>query len=160
MVFLMCLGVLQISVTRSGIKGLWLTKSGFVNRCLAVILIVIGPTYFFVQPIFGFDISCFGNGVIGCFSKTLNMDEIGFARNINEFDGGIAGAQQAIWFSLAALLSICVSAVSGAFVTGLHSSKLNNEAYGLAMLSYSSYITTLNRSVKFVWKNCKTNFQA
>ena len=39
------------------------------------------------------------------------------------------------------------------------SSKLNNEAYGLAMLSYSSYITTLNRSVKFVWKNCKTNFK-
>jgi len=158
MVFLMCLGVLQISVTRSGIKGLWLTKSGFVNRCLAVILIVFGPIYFFGQPIFGFDISCFGNAVISCFSKTMSMDEIGFVRNINDFDGGLAGAQQAFWFSLSALLSICVSAVSGAFVTGFHSSKLNDEAYGLEMLSYSSYLTTFNKSVKFVWKSFKTNF--
>ena len=158
MVFLMCLGVLQISVSRSGIKGLWLTKSGFVNRCLGVILIVLGPIYFFVLPIFTFDFSCFGNAVISCFSKTMSTDEIGFVRNINDFDGGLAGAQQAFWFSLAALLSICVSAVSGAFVTRFYSSKLNDETYGLAMLSYSSYLATFNKSVKFLWKSFKTNF--
>jgi len=154
----MCLGVLQISVSRSGIKGLWLTKSGFVNRCLGVILIVLGPIYFFVLPIFTFDFSCFGNAVISCFSKTMSTDEIGFVRNINDFDGGLAGAQQAFWFSLAALLSICVSAVSGAFVTRFYSSKLNDETYGLAMLSYSSYLATFNKSVKFLWKSFKTNF--
>ena len=158
MVFLMCLGVLQISVSRSGIKGLWLTKSGFVNRCLGVILIVLGPIYFFVLPIFTFDFSCFGNAVISCFSKTMSTDEIGFVRNINDFDGGLAGAQQAFWFSLAALLSICVSAVSGAFVTRFYSSNLNDETYGLAMLSYSSYLATFNKSVKFLWKSFKTNF--
>ena len=158
MVFLMCLGVLQISVSRSGIKGLWLTKSGFVNRCLGVILIVLGPIYFFVLPIFTFDFSCFGNAVISCFSKTMSMDEIGFVRNVNDLDGGLAGAQQAFWFSLAALLSICVSAVSGAFVTRSYSSKLNDETYGLAMLIYSSYLATFNKSVKFLWKSFKTNF--
>ena len=158
MVFLMCLGVLQISVSRSGIKGLWLTKSGFVNRCLGVILIVLGPIYFFVLPIFTFDFSCFGNAVISCFSKTMSMDEIGFVRNVNDLDGGLAGAQQAFWFSLAALLSICVSAVSGAFVTRFYSSNLNDETYGLAMLSYSSYLATFIKSVKFLWKSFKTNF--
>ena len=94
------------------------------------------------------------------FQALILLPEIALTNQFSRRFEKFFGAQQAIWFSLAALLSICVSAVSGAFVTGFHSSKLNNEGYGLAMLSYSSYITTLNRSVKFVWKNCKTNFQA
>ena len=49
--FLASLGTMQVAVTISGARGLWLTPHRAMTRWLGIVLIVTGFLIFFAQPL-------------------------------------------------------------------------------------------------------------
>ena len=114
--FLASLGTLQIAVTNSGIRGLWLTPNRRVTRWLGAAFIIAGVVIFFIQPLW--IEGPWATGSVDADSVTrvwgqAEWGDLGGARNVNDIHGGLDGTKQAIWFPLAAILAFVVSALVG-----------------------------------------------
>lgn len=115
--FLLSLGTLQIAVTISGIRGLWLTPHPTVTRWLGIALIVTGIVIFFAQPMWVEGPWAAGTVEADSVSREMGLadwNELAGARNVNDIHGGLDGVDQAAKFPIAAALAIIVSAVVGA----------------------------------------------
>ncbi|MCZ6539693.1 MAG: hypothetical protein O6922_07690 [Chloroflexi bacterium] len=115
--FLASLGTMQVSVTVSGARGLWLTPQRTITRWLGIALIAAGFLIFFTQPLW-ID-GPWAAGSVEADSATREWGRAGWAdlaaaRNVNDFHGGLDGNEQAIFFSLAAVLAFATSALIGA----------------------------------------------
>jgi hypothetical protein len=115
--FLLSLGTLQISVTISGIRGLWLTPNRTVTRWLGIALIITGIIIFFAQPLWVEGPWAEGTVEADSISRdwgTASWNELAGARNVNDIHGGLDGTEQSAWFPIAAILAFAVSVVVGA----------------------------------------------
>ena len=159
--FLTSLGTLQISVTISGARGLWLTPHRTVTRWLGIGLIVAGVLIFYGQPLW--IEGPWAEGSVEANSATLawgqsSWSELSGARNVNDIHGGLDGRTQAIWFPLAAVLAIVTSAVVGSLSLRItksaeldpgESDPVDDSSDGIAGLSNRSYFSNLPVS----WRN-------
>ena len=156
--FLSSLGTLQIAVTSSGIRGLWLTPYRRVTRWLGFVCIITGVLVFFGQPLF-ID-GPWAAGSVQADSTirewgTASWDELAGARNVNDIHGGLDGVVQAIWFPLAAISAFAVSVVFGALSVKTESisnhlrvdAKLD-DTDGLTGLVHRSYFSNLPISAR------------
>ena len=114
--FLASLGTMQVALTISGARGLWLTPYRATTRWLGIALIIAGFSIFFAQPLW-ID-GPWAAGSVEADSATrewgqADWADLAGARNVNDIHGGLDGTKQAIWFPLASVLAFIVSAVIG-----------------------------------------------
>ena len=116
--FLVSLGALQITVSISGIRGLWLTSNRAFNRVVGVMLIVSGLCFYIFSPIWIEGPWAAGSVVDGTSEGrvwgTAALNEISGARNLNDIHGGMAGTAYAVFFLLSAVLATLFAAIIGA----------------------------------------------
>ena len=163
--FLSSLGTLQIAVTSSGIRGLWLTPYRRVTRWLGFICIFTAIIVFFGQPLFVDGPWAAGSVQSESSTRewgTASWDDLAGARNINDIHGGLDGVDQAIWFSLAVISAFVVSVVFGAISVkaganskefGVDAKSHNND--GLTGLAYRSYFSNLPISIRNFYENSR-----
>ena len=154
--FLSSLGTLQIAVTGSGIRALWLTPYRRVTRWLGFVCIITGVLLFLGQPLF-ID-GPWAAGSVQADSTTrawgvASWDELAGARNVNDIHGGLDGVDQALWFSLGAIFAFAVSVVFGALSIKVIAKELTvdtklDDIDGLAGLVHRSYFFNLPISVR------------
>ena len=117
--FLVSLGALQISVSISGIRGLWLLPHRNLTRALGILLIILGLGYYLLSPLWIEGPWAAGSVVDGTSENriwgTAALDEISAARNVNDIHGGMAGTAYAVFFVLSAVLATLFAAAIGAF---------------------------------------------
>jgi len=154
--FLSSLGTLQIAVTGSGIRALWLTPYRRVTRWLGFVCIITGVLFFFGQPLFVDGPWAAGSVQANSTTREWGLaswGELAGARNVNDIHGGLDGVDQAIWFSLAVIFSFAVSVVFGALSIKAITKKLkvdpkSDDTDGLAGLVHRSYFSNLPISVR------------
>ncbi len=116
--FLVSLGTLQIAVTISGIRGLWLLPNRNLTRYLGILIIVVGIAYYILSPIWIEGPWAAGSVIDGTSENrewgTAVLSEISGARNLNDIHGGMAGTAYAIYFVASAVLATLFAAVIGA----------------------------------------------
>ena len=121
--FLVSLGALQIAVTISGIRGLWLLSNRNLTRYLGILLIFIGFAYYIFSPIWIEGPWAAGSVIDGTSENrqwgTATLSEISGARNLNDIHGGMAGTAYAIYFVLSAVLATLFAAIVGAITIRL-----------------------------------------
>ena len=150
------LGTLQIAVTSSGIRGLWLMPYRRATRWLGFVCIITGIIVFFGQPLFIDGPWAAGSVQADSTTRewgTASWYELAGARNVNDIHGGLDGVVQAIWFSLAAISAFAVSVVFGALSIKAITKELKVDAKfddtdGLAGLVHRSYFSNLPISVR------------
>ena len=115
--FLVSLGTLQIAVTISGIRGLWLLPNRKLTRYLGILLIVVGLAYYIFSPIWIEGPWAAGSVIDGTSENrqwgTATLGEISGARNLNDIHGGMAGTAYAIYFIFSAVLATLFAAIIG-----------------------------------------------
>ena len=163
--FLSSLGTLQIAVTSSGIRGLWLTPYRRVTRWLGFMCIVTSIIVFFGQPLFVDGPWAAGSVQADSSTRewgTASWDELAGARNINDIHGGLDGVDQAIWFPLAAISAFVVSVIFGAISVkaGVNSKEFSvdeksHNSYGLTGLVNRSYFSNLQISIRNFRKDAR-----
>ena len=115
--FLVSLGALQIAVSISGIRGLWVLPHRNLTRAFGILLIILGLGYYLLSPLWIEGPWAAGSVVDGTSAgrewSTATIDEISAARNINDIHGGMAGTAYAIVFMLSAVLATTFAAIVG-----------------------------------------------
>ncbi len=116
--FLVSLGSLQIAVSISGIRGLWLTPKPSLNRIVGILLIVGGLAFYIFSPIWVEGPWASGSVVDGTSENRIwgvaELGEISGARNLNDIHGGMAGTAYAGFFLMSAALATVLAAIIGA----------------------------------------------
>lgn len=185
--FLVCLGALQISVSISGMRGLWLLPNRAFTRALGILLIVIGLAFYIFSPMWVEGPWSAGSVIDGTSENriwgTAALDEISAARNLNDIHGGMAGTAYASFFILSAVLATLFAAVIGTINTRLFpspsrsernvdtSSPISKGRYrgvsqevhepneGLDVLKHSDAISTLSSSLRNFRKTGKADIR-
>ena len=163
--FLSSLGTLQIAVTNSEIRGLWVTPYRRVTRWLGFMCIVTSIIVFFGQPLFVDGPWAAGSVQADSSTRewgTASWDDLAGARNINDIHGGLDGVDQAIWFSLAVISAFVVSVVFGTISVkaGANSKEFSVDAKscnsdGLTGLVHRSYFSNLPISIRQFHENLR-----
>ena len=115
--FLVSLGALQIAVSTSGIRGLWLLPHRTLTRLIGVVLIALGIAIYVFAPLWVEGPWAAGSVVDGTSAGRewgkANLKEISGARNLNDIHGGMAGTAYTGFFILAAVLATLFAAIIG-----------------------------------------------
>lgn len=163
--YLASLGTIQVSVTISGARGLWLTPSRTATRWLGIALIITGFLFFFAQPLWIEGPWAAGSVEADSASREwgqADWADLAAARNVNDIHGGLDGTRQAIWFPLAVVFSFATSVLIGALNlrifknAGSRAARLiadDPEVDGLAGLAGRSYFSNLPIS----WRNFRSD---
>ena len=159
--FLVSLGALQIAVSISGIRGLWLTPNRAVTRSVGVLLIAVGIGFYIFSPLWVDGPWAAGSVVDGTSENriwgTAALEEISAARNVNDVHGGMAGTAYAVFFVLSAVMATIFAAVVGALnvrILNPSSSRRglgggrNDTTGGLDTLKQTDVISTLFASLR------------
>ena len=159
--FLVSLGALQIAVSISGIRGLWLTPNRAVTRSVGVLLIAVGIGFYIFSPLWVDGPWAAGSVVDGTSENriwgTAALEEISAARNVNDVHGGMAGTAYAVFFVLSAVMATIFAAVVGALnvrILNPSSSRRglgggsNDTPGGLDTLKQTDVISTLFASLR------------
>ncbi|MXX92336.1 MAG: hypothetical protein F4Y63_02635 [Chloroflexi bacterium] len=129
--FLVSLGALQISVSISGIRGLWVLPHRNLTRAFGILLIILGLAYYLLSPLWIEGPWAAGSVVDGTSENriwgTASVDEISGARNLNDIHGGMAGTAYAVFFVLSAVLTTLFAAVIGTINNRLFPSPSRSE---------------------------------
>ncbi|MCY4475441.1 MAG: hypothetical protein OXC83_08420 [Chloroflexi bacterium] len=116
--FLVSLGALQIAVSISGIRGLWVLPHRNLTRAFGILLVSVGITTYILSPLWIEGPWAAGSVADGTSDGrewgTATINEISAARNINDIHGGMAGTAYAIVFMLSAVLATAFAAIVGA----------------------------------------------
>ena len=177
--FLVSLGALQIAVTISGIRGLWLLPNRALTRALGILLIVIGFAFYIFSPMWIEGPWAAGSVVDGTSENrqlgTAALSEISGARNLNDIHGGMAGTAYAVYFVLSAVLATLFAAIIGTINlrTFPPPSRSEGDAWseaitqgvpeptgGLDALKNNDPITTLKSSLSNLSKNGREDVRA
>ena len=129
--FLVSLGALQIVVSISGIRGLWLIPNRILTRALGIILIAVGLGYYICSPLWLDGPWAAGSVIDGTSDDrdwgTAALSELSAARNLNDIHGGMAGTAYAGFFVLSAILATLFAAAVGAINIRLFTSPSRSE---------------------------------
>jgi len=129
--FLVSLGALQISVSISGIRGLWLLPHRNLTRAFGILLIILGLGYYLLSPLWIEGPWAAGSVVDGTSENriwgTASVDEISGARNLNDIHGGMAGTAYAVFFVLSAVLATLFASAIGTINNRLFPSPSRSE---------------------------------
>ncbi|MXZ03221.1 MAG: hypothetical protein F4Y88_05990 [Chloroflexi bacterium] len=129
--FLVSLGALQISVSISGIRGLWLLPRRNLTRAFGILLIILGLGYYLLCPLWIEGPWSAGSVIDGTSENrawgTASVDEISGARNLNDIHGGMAGTAYAVFFVLSAVLATFFAAAIGTINNRLFPSPSRSE---------------------------------
>ena len=116
--FLVSLGSLQIAVSISGIRGLWLLPKRMPTRVFGFALIALGLAYYIFSPMWIEGPWAAGSVIDGTSDDriwgTASLGEISGARNINDIHGGMAGTAYAVLFIASAVAATLFAAIIGA----------------------------------------------
>jgi hypothetical protein len=158
--FLASLGTMQVAVTISGARGLWLTPSRIATKWLGIALIITGFLIFFAQPLWIEGPWAAGSVEADSVSRQwgqADWAELAGARNVNDIHGGLDGTRQAIWFPLAAILAFGTSGLVGALnmrvfkrtgIPDARSAPGDKRTGGLTGLADRSYFSNLPISIR------------
>ena len=115
--FLLSLGGLQIAVSISGIRGLWILPNQLLTRALGILLITVGVATYILSPLWIEGPWAAGSIVDGTSAGrewgTATLSEISAARNINDIHGGMAGTAYFAYFILAVVLATLAASIIG-----------------------------------------------
>ena len=129
--FLVSLGALQISVSISGIRGLWVLPHRNLTRAFGILLIILGLGYYLLSPLWIEGPWAAGSVVDGTSENriwgTASIDEISGARNLNDIHGGMAGTAYAVFFVLSAVLATLFATAIGTINNRLFPSPSRSE---------------------------------
>jgi len=161
-------GTLQIATSIGNHRGFWILPGRKITRVFGVMLLAIGITFFFLQPLW--TEGPWATGQVGYESSTrewgkANWNELGAARNMNDVDGGLSGTDQATWFPLAAFLAGVISLIFGSINRRIFPSRIKldpkvysvNQAQGMELLGFKDYPAALKCSWKFLVLNFKSD---
>lgn len=127
-VFISSIGVLQFAFSLGGLRGLLFFKSALVSRTLGLATAILGFALFF------------GTGT----------------RNINDYEGGLDAPDQALYFSLSALVAFVTTLIVSSVVNReMRGARFDADA-GLDALRDSNYASALVRSLMYWRSNWRT----
>ena len=127
MVVIAASGVLQIAASVGRLDALLLFKSPMMARSLGVMLVVVGPVLFFATA----------------------------ERNINDYEGGLDGNFQGLFFLLGTLTALALTAVVTSFINRNMSAPTQIED-GIDSLNRTSYAQALAGNIGFLCKHWRT----
>ena len=127
MVVIAACGVLQIAASVGRLDALLLFKTPLAARALGVILAVAGPVLFFATA----------------------------ERNINDYEGGLDGNFQGLFFLLGTLTALALTAVVTSFINRNMSAPTQIEN-GIGSLNRTTYVRALADNIGFLRKNWRT----
>ena len=112
--FLVSLGSLQISVSISRIRGLWIIPNRILTRVLGIALIIFGIGLYILSPLWVEGPWAAGSVTDGTSIDrdwgTADLGELSAARNLNDIHGGMAGTAYAVYFIFSAVLATIFAA--------------------------------------------------
>ena len=156
--FLVSLGSLQIAVSISRIRGLWLLPNRTLTRALGIAIIIFGIALYILAPLWIQGPWAAGSVTDGTSIDrawgTADIREISAARNLNDIHGGMAGTAYAAYFILSAVLATIFAAAIGAFNVRIMDSPSfrrglgGGHTDGLDALKHSDAISTLSTSLR------------
>ena len=152
--FLVSLGALQIAVSISGIRGLWLLPNQGLTRILGILLIFAGIAFYILSPLWIAGPWAAGSVIDGTSEHrvwgTATLDEITGARNLNDIHGGMAGTAYAVFFVLSAILATLFAAAVGTINTRRLAKPSNPHPNtdGLDALKHHNPYETLTASIR------------
>ena len=127
MVVIAACGVLQIAASVGRLDALLLFKSPLMARLFGIILAVTGPALFFATG----------------------------ERNINDYEGGLDGNFQGLFFILGTITSLVLTAALTSFINRRMNAPTQIED-GIDSLSRTSYVRALVGNIGFLHKHWRT----
>ena len=127
MVVIAACGVLQIAASVGNLKALLLFKAPLKARSLGIVLVVVGPALFFATA----------------------------ERNINDYEGGLDGNVQGIFFLLGTITGLAITVVATSFINRNMSAPTQIEN-GVEILKRTTYARALANNIQFLSKNWRT----
>lgn len=124
-------GVIQISASMGRLNGLLLFKSHLAARLLGLMMIVAAFVWFFSTG----------------------------DRNINDYEGGLDANTQALFFFLGVMSGGAITFVISSLVNFRKSGGPHEPGGGLNALKDSSYFRALTESIKYWWKNWRSQMK-
>ena len=127
MVVIAASGVLQIAASVGRLDALLFFKSPMMARSLGVMLVVVGPVLFFATA----------------------------ERNINDYEGGLDGNFQGLFFLLGTLTALILTVVVTSFINRNMSAPTQIED-GIDSLNRTSYAQALAGNIGFLREHWRT----
>ena len=165
--FLVSLGALQIAVSISGIRGLWVLPHRNLTRAFGILLVSVGIATYILSPLWIEGPWAAGSVADGTSDGrewgTATINEISAARNINDIHGGMAGTAYAIVFMLSAVLATTFAAIVGALNVRIWNPPSFRRgpgagpADGLDALKQTDVISTFASSSRNLLRNAKAD---
>ena len=168
--FLVSLGSLQIAVSISRIRGLWIIPNRILTRVLGIALIIFGIALYILSPLWVEGPWAAGSVTDGTSIDrdwgTADLGELSAARNLNDIHGGMAGTAYAVYFIFSAVLATIFAAVLATIknrlfpnprVSPIHGGNVRQDkggpkrsepTDGLDALKHSDAISTLSTSLR------------
>lgn len=127
MVVIAAFGVLQIAASVGNLRALLLFKSPLLSRTFGIALAIIGPALFFATA----------------------------ERNINDYEGGLDGNFQGIFFLLGTVTALGITlAVTSIVNRGMaHPTRIED---GIESLKRTNYLRALANNIRFLHKHGRT----
>ena len=168
--FLVSLGSLQIAVSISRIRGLWIIPNRILTRVLGIALIIFGIALYILSPLWIEGPWAAGSVTDGTSIDrdwgTADLGELSAARNLNDIHGGMAGTAYAVYFIFSAVLATIFAAAIATInnrlfpnprVSPIHGGNVRQDkggptrsepTDGLDALKHSDAISTLSTSLR------------
>ncbi len=127
MVVISAIGVLQIAASIGKLHALLLVKSPLVSRALGIILAITGPVLFFATA----------------------------ERNINDYEGGLDGNFQGMFFILGTITALALTVAATSFVNRSMNDPTHIES-GIESLKRTNYTSALANNIRFLRKHWRT----
>ena len=127
MVVISAIGVLQIAASIGKLHALLLVRSPLVSRALGIILAITGPVLFFATA----------------------------ERNINDYEGGLDGNFQGMFFILGTITALVLTIAATSFVNRSMDHPTQIES-GFESLKRTNYTRALSNNIRFLRKHWRT----
>ena len=127
MVVISAFGVLQIAASLGRLDALFLFKNPLMARAFGIVLAVIGPVLFFATT----------------------------ERNINDYEGGLDGNVQGMFFILGTITALALTVAVTSFVNRSmeHPTQIEN---GIESVKRTNYTRALANNIRFLRKHGRT----
>jgi len=148
------LGVIQIAVASSGLRGLWFIASRRAVYALGALLVVGAFAWFVLAPLWVDGPWKAGSVVPGSPLREWGRaapGDLPSARNLSDAHGGLSGPSQGGWFPVGAAAAVALTLGLGSVANLRMRTRPGGESEGIQALSGSTYPRSLLRSLGF-WR--------
>ena len=148
--FVATLGVIQIAVASSGLRGLCVLPYRRTALVLGVVLFVGALLWFFLAPLW--TDGPWKAGTVAADSSLrewgrASWGDLSAARNVNDIDGGLSATAQGLWFPLGAIAAIATTVILGTLANLRMRGTKGDPSEGLEALRTDTYPRALSRSL-------------